>query len=198
MTVISRRAMQAALLGIALIGSGTAPAWSQGAALTGITTVATYSGAARIASVDQGSRTVSLAFADGRTGTYKVGDLVQNLGQVRAGDTIEGSYEERLSFVLSGPNTATPRDREVAAAAGAAQGQLPAGAGARQVVVTWLVVGTNVATNSISLVDPAGGQIRTFQVQTAEGRALLPQVKPGDKLTAVSTELLLIAVVPKR
>jgi len=53
--------------------------------------------------------------ADGRTGSCKVGDAVQNLGQVRVGDTIEGTYEDRRSFALSEPDTATPRDRDLAA-----------------------------------------------------------------------------------
>jgi hypothetical protein len=69
---------------------------------------------------------------------------------------------------------------------------------ARETVTSWTVVRTDVAGNTISLVDPAGGQIRTFDVRTPEGRSQLPRVKPGDKLTAVSTELLLIAVAPKR
>jgi hypothetical protein len=59
-------------------------------------------------------------------------------------------------------------------------------------------VRTDVAANTISLVDPGGGQIRTFDVRTAEGRAQLPRVKAGDKLTAISTELILVAVTSKR
>jgi hypothetical protein len=100
--------------------------------------------------------------------------------------------------VLSGPNTATPRDRDLAAAVGAAPGQAPAGAVARETVLSWTVVRTNVAANTISLVNPAGGQIRTFDVRTPQGRAELPRVKPGDKLTAISAELLVVAVTKKR
>jgi hypothetical protein len=185
------------MLGVAMIASGTAPAWSQAAPITGISTVSTYSGAAKVTAVDTATRMISLAFADGRTGTYKVGSVVQNLGQVSVGDTIEGTYEERLSFVLSGPDTATPRNRDVLAAARAAPGQMPAGAMARETVTNWTVVRTDLAGNTISLVDPAGGQIRTFDVRTPEGRNQLPRVKPGDKLTAVSTELLIIAVARK-
>jgi hypothetical protein len=198
MTFVSRRTMQAMALGVLMVVSGASDGWSQGAPVTGISSVSTYSGTARITAVNPTTRMVSLAFPDGRTASYKVADAVQNLGQVRVGDTIEGIYEERLSFVLSGPNTATPSDREVVAAARAAPGQMPAGAVARQTVVSWTVVRTDVAANTISLVDPGGGQIRTFDVRTAEGRAQLPRVKAGDKLTAISTELILVAVTSKR
>ena len=198
MKIISRKTLWVAALGAALIASGTATAWSQGAPITGISMVSSYSGTARITAVAPATRTVSLAFPDGRTGTYKVGEAVRNLGQVNVGDTIEGTYEERLSFVLSGPNTNTPSDREIAAAARAAPGEAPAGAIGRETVLTWTVVRTDVAGNTISLVNPAGGQIRTFDVRTPEGRAQLPRVKAGDKLTAISNELLVVAVVPKR
>ena len=196
--MLSNKTVRAAALSAVLIVSGAATAWSQGAPIGGISTVSTYSGSARVTAVDPATRMVTLVFADGRTGSYKVGDAVQNLGQVRVGDTIEGAYEDRLSFVLSGPNTATPRDRDLAAVVRAAPGQAPAGAAARETVVSWTVVATDVAANKISLVNPAGGQIRTFEVRTPQGRTELPRVKPGDKLTAISSELLVVAVTPKR
>src|ERR1700749_1981046 len=111
---ISRKA-RAGLFAALLIVSGTATAWSQTAPLGGMSTVSTFSGSAKITAVDQANRTVTLAFADGRTATYKVGPAVQNLAQVSGGDTLDGAYEDRMSFVRAGPNTATPRDREVLA-----------------------------------------------------------------------------------
>jgi hypothetical protein len=194
---ISRKAC-AGLFGALLIVAGTATAWSQTAPLGGMSTVSTYSGSAKITAVDQANRTVTLAFADGRTATYKVGTAVQNLAQVSVGDTLDGAYEDRMSFVLSGPNTATPRDREVLAAVRAAPGQAPAGAIGRDVVTSWTVVSTNVSANTISLVNPAGGQVRTFDVRSPEGRAQLPNVKSGDKLTVISSELVVVAVSGKR
>ena len=80
----------------------------------------------------------------------------------------------------------------------AAPRQAPAGAIAREAVLSWTVVRTDSVANTISLVDPAGGQLRTFDVRTPQGRAELPRVKPGDKLTAISAELLVVAVTPKR
>jgi len=198
MLMLSNKTVGAAALGAVLILSGAATAWSQGAPIGGISSVSTYSGAARVTAIDPATRRVTLVFADGRTGSYKVGDAVQNLDQVRVGDTVDGAYEDRLSFVLSGPNTATPRDRDLSAVVRAAPGQVPAGAAARETVLTWTVVRTDVAANTISLVNPAGGQIRTFNVRTPQGRAELPRVKPGDRLTAISTELLVVAVTPKR
>lgn len=196
--MISHKTVRAVAFGALLTVFGAATAWSQAAPIVGISSVLSYSGSARVTAIDPATRTVALTLADGRTDSYKVGDAVQNLGQVRVGDTIEGTYEDRLSFVLSGPDTATPRDRDLAAAVRAAPGQAPAAAAAREAIVSWTVVSTNVAANTISLVNPAGGQIRTFDVRTPQGRAELPRVKPGDKLTAISAELLVVTVTPKR
>lgn len=202
MTAFSRRTLQTAALGLALMAAGAAPAWSQAAPgsapIVGISTVTSASGSAKITALNQSTRMVTLVFSDGRSGSYKAGDAVQNLAQMNVGDTIEVAYEERQSFVLSGPNARTPRDREVTGSVRTGPGQVPAGAVASQTVLNWIVVSANVAGSTISLVDPAGGQVRTFDVRTAEGRAELPRVKPGDKLTSISTELIIIAVVPKR
>ena len=50
----------------------------------------------------------------------------------------------------------------------------------------------------MSIVNPAGGEVRTYNVATAEGRAQLPRIKPGDKLTAIDSQVLIVAVGPKK
>ena len=56
----------------------------------------------------------------------------------------------------------------------------------------------DTANNKISLVNPGGGEVRTFSVTTPEGRSQLPRVKPGDQLTAVNTQVLIVAITPKK
>ena len=142
-----------------------------GATATRIAMVSSSSGPAKVTAINQALRQVTLAFSDGRSGNYKVASAVQNFGQVNVGDTIDVSYEQRVSFALPGLNAAAPG---------------------------WTVVSANVAANTISVVDPTNGQVRTFDARTAEGRAVLPQVKPGDRLTAFATELVIVAVVSRR
>ncbi len=202
MIVVLRRAATMAAIVIALATSATA--WSQAPAvpgsapITGFQLVTTSSGSARITAIDPATRTVALAFSDGQAGSYRVGDAVQNLAQFKVGDSIDVFYEEWLSFVLSGPNAPTPADRSITGSMVTGPGRAPAGAAANQTVVNWVVVRTDVPGNTIALVNPAGGQVRSFAVKSVAGRAELPRVKPGDKLTAISTELIVMAVVPKR
>jgi hypothetical protein len=58
-------------------------------------------------------------------------------------------------------------------------------------------VGVNPAANTISLVNPAGGEVRTYNVTTQAGREQLPRVKVGDSLTAINTQVLVVSITPK-
>jgi hypothetical protein len=58
-------------------------------------------------------------------------------------------------------------------------------------------VGVNPAGGTISLVNPAGGAVRTYNVTTPAGREQLPRVKAGDSLTAINTQVLVVAITPK-
>jgi hypothetical protein len=149
----------------------------------------------RITAVDTKARLVTVALSDGRTVSGKVSEGVGGLDLVKPGDRVHAVFEETMSFVLSGPNTATPTNRAVAGVAASGPDRMPAGAVGAKSVSSWLVVGTNVADNTISLVEPAGGRVHTFKVRTPEGRAALPRVKPGDKLTVVHTEFVFAGVM---
>src|SRR5262245_55987907 len=129
------------LIGASFAGSMlfTAAASGQGQAIVGISTVTTYSADARITAVDATDRTVSLAFSNGATAVRKVSPSVANFAQARVGDMVSIGFEDRLTFVLSGPNTRTPGDRDLGATAAMTAGQSVAGASASQAVLTWWV-----------------------------------------------------------
>ncbi|WP_300783132.1 hypothetical protein [Enhydrobacter sp.] len=149
----------------------------------------------RITSVDANARLVTVAMSDGRTVSGKVSESVGGLDLVKPGDRVHAVFEETVSFVLSGPNTATPTNRAVAGMAASGPDRMPAGVVGSKSVSSWLVVATSVADNTISLVEPAGGQVHTFTVRTPEGRAALPRVMPGDKLTVVHIEFVFAGVM---
>ena len=193
--MLARRFLIGASLAGSMLVAGTA--FAQDQAIVGMSTVTTYSADARITAVDTANRTVTLAFANGATAVRKVSPTVANFAQTKVGDMVSLAFEDRLTFVLSGPNTKTPRARDtnVAAAAGTATGV--GGVSAGQAIANWWVTGVDPAAGKISLVNPGGGEIRTYNVATAEGRAQLPRVKPGDTLTAINSSVAIIAITPK-
>jgi hypothetical protein len=181
-------------------GAGLAAAGSTLAqqATVGIQTVTTYSADARITAVDPAARTVSLAFTNGATATRNVSQAVADFGARKVGDMVSVGFEDRLTFVLSARNVATPRDRDTSVtAAASATGMGAAGVSASEAIANWWVVGVNPAGGTISLVNPSGGEVRTYNVTTPAGREQLPRVKIGDSLTAINTQVLVASITPK-
>jgi hypothetical protein len=194
--MLTRRILIAASMAGSMLAAGSA--FAQGQPIVGISTVTTYSADARITAVDTNARTVSLAFTNGATAVRQVSPSVANFAQTKVGDNVSLAFEDRLTFVLSGPNTQTPRDRDttVTVAAGGG-GTGVAGASAGQAVANWWVTGVNPSAGTISLINPGGGEVRTYNVSTPEGRAQLPRVKPGDSVTAINSSVAVIAITPK-
>ena len=170
------------VIGATLAGSMlfAATAFAQGQPIVGISTVTTYSADARITAVDPANRTVSLAFSNGATAVRKVSPAVANFAQAKVGDNgvdwLRG--QAHLRAVGSQYQDAAAIAISVTVAAGT--GTSAAGASAGQAVASWWVTAVNPAASTISLVNPAGGEVRTFNVTTPEGRAQLPRVKTGD------------------
>ncbi len=187
------------LLAVALAGSVAAAgsALAQTKPIVGISTVTTYYADARITAVDPTARTVTFAYANGAVATRKVSPSLTNFNASKVGDMVSVGFEDRLTFVLSGPNAKTPRDRDMSVTAAASAGQSAAGVSDDQAVANWWVVGVDPAAGKISVVNPAGGPVRTYSVTTPAGREQLSRVKTGDYLTAVDTDVLVVSIAPK-
>ncbi|MGE5441757.1 MAG: hypothetical protein ACM3Q0_01675 [Bacteroidota bacterium] len=144
------------------------------------------------------TRTLTLVGPQGETKTLKVGEQVQNLAQVKPGDTVVARYYESIAYVLAPPGTKLPDDILAVAGARAAPGEMPAGGVASKIVVTGLVVGVNPVSHTISLVDPAGGEIRTIAVTDPQAQEMMKMITVGDTITAYVTEAVVAAVEPAR
>ncbi|MBX9946608.1 MAG: hypothetical protein K2Y40_21215 [Reyranella sp.] len=189
---------------VALAGSFLAAgsAFAQGAAgttpIVGISTVTNYSVDGRVTAIDPATRNVTLTTPNGSTVSRKVSPDITNLGVVKVGDDVFVGYEEKFTFVLSGPNARPPRDRDNSVVVGTAGPKAEAGVALNQLVANWWVVGVDPAAGRISLVNPAGGEVRTFGVSAAEARAQLPRIKNGDYLTAIDSTILVVSILPKK
>jgi hypothetical protein len=170
---------------------------AQDQAIVGIQTVTTYSADVRITAVDANARTVTVTYPDGAVRTHTVSPAVANFGAARIGDMVTVAFEDRLSFVLPDRKTPTPSNRDVSVVGAASAGQNVAGVSASHAVGTWWVVGVNPAANTITLVNPASGPVRTYNVMTQAGRDQLSRVTVGDSLTAINSQVLAVSITPK-
>jgi VCBS repeat-containing protein len=194
--MLSRRSLTAvALAGSALAGGH---AYAQDQATVGIQTTTHYSIVGRIAAVDTNARTLTITSADGTNRMLNVSPMAANITSTKIGDNVEVAIEDTRTFVLSSPGVQTPAPGAASAAAAVETSQGGA-AGARisKSIGNWVVVGVNPAGNTITLVNPGGGEVRTYDVTTDAGRQQLPRVKQGDSLTELNSRLVVAAITPK-
>jgi VCBS repeat-containing protein len=193
--MLSRRSLiVVALAGSALAGGN---AFAQGQATVGIQTTTHYTIAGRIAAVDTNARTLTITSADGTQRMLNVSPMAANITSTKVGDNVEVAIEDTRTFVLSSPGVQTPAPGAASAAGAVETSQGVAGARASMSIGNWTVVSVNPAGNTITLVNPGGGEVRTYDVTTDAGRQQLPRVKQGDSLTQINSRLVVASITPK-
>ena len=187
-------AIAAAVLAAAL-GAAATPALALPTGMTaGIGNSQTVTAKVTVKSIDLATRHLTVVGANGETFTMKVPAAVQNLPQVKVGDTITATYTREIVFAISPANSPLPADTETTVAARAAKGEVPAAVVANHVVVTGAVVGIDMDDHTLELVDPQGGQVHTVKVTDPQRQAAMAQLKVGDTISIYVTESLLVAV----
>ena len=193
--MLSRRSLTAvALAGSALAGGH---AYAQDQATVGIQTTTHYSIVGRIAAVDTNARTLTITSADGTNRMLNVSPMAANITSTKVGDNVEVGVEDTRTFVLSSPGVQTPAPGAASVAGAVETSQGVAGARASMSIGNWTVVSVNPAGNTITLVNPGGGEVRTYDVTTDAGRQQLPRVKQGDSLTELNSRLVVASITPK-
>jgi hypothetical protein len=193
--MLSRRS----LIVVALAGSALAGghAYAQDQATVGIQTTTHYSIDGRIAAVDTNARTLTLTSADGTKRMLNVSPMAANIASTKVGDNVEVAIEDTRTFVLSSPGVQTPAPGAASVAGAVETSQGVAGARISKSIGNWVVVGINPAGNTITLVNPGGGEVRTYDVTTDAGRQQLPRVKQGDSLTELNSRLVVASITTK-
>ena len=193
--MLSRRSLIVVTLAGSALNSGHA--FAQGQATVGIQTTTHYSIVGRIAAVDTNARTLTITSADGTNRMLNVSPMAANITSTKVGDNVEVAVEDTRTFVLSSPGVKTPAPDAASAAIAVETSQGVAGARVSQSIGNWTVVSVNPAGNTITLVNPGGGEVRTYDVTTDAGRQQLPRVKQGDSLTELNSRLVVAAITPK-
>jgi hypothetical protein len=59
------------------------------------------------------------------------------------------------------------------------------------------VTAVNPAGNTITLVSPNSGPVRTYNVTNPASQQQLSRVKPGDSLTDINSRVAVVSITPK-
>ena len=185
----------AAFVGLVLAMPLAAPVLSTPAMAQAVGSAQMKTARATVSAIDFGRRDLTLIGAvPGNPIVVHCGDEVRNFDKIKVGDTVTARYYSSLLLVLTKPGAKTPDNSAAVAADRAAKGQLPSGAVATREQVTGLVVGVDTTANTISLVNPSGGAVLTFDVTDPERQAELKKVKVGDNITAISTKAFAVGI----
>lgn len=166
-------------------------------ATVGIQTTTHYSLEGSITAVDVNAHTVTIASADGTTRMLAVSPLASNISSTKIGDSVVLDVEDTRTFVLSRPGVQTPTAGSASAAIAVEGSQGATGTRLSGSISNWLIVGVDPAANTITLVNPGGGEVRTYSVTTDVGRLQLPRVQRGDSLTEINRRLVVASIRAK-
>jgi hypothetical protein len=152
---------------------------------------------AKITAIDPSTRAVTLKGASGNSLTVIAGPLVR-LDLLQVGQTVNAKYYRSVAFFVSPPQggKGVPISDNQFRQVTMQPAQAPGGVALRMVKVSGTVVGIDLSSNSVSVVNPSGGQVYTIDVTDPSRIALLPSLKVGDTINAVVSETLAVSITP--
>jgi hypothetical protein len=147
---------------------------------------------AKVESVNQAKREVTLKGPLGNVVTFVVDGRVQRLKEVKVGDEVTAEYYVSLAGELRAPTEDEKKTPLTVLEGGARapKGTSPAAGGLRAFKVVATVIGLDLPTQSVTLEGPLGnsGSIRAGNVEN------LKQLRLGDTVVVTYTEALAISL----
>jgi hypothetical protein len=152
---------------------------------------------AKITAIDPSTRGVTLKGASGNSVTVTAGPLVR-LDLLQVGQTVNAKYYRSVAFVVNPPQggNGVPVSEAQFSQVTMQPMQAPGGVAIRMVKISGTVVGVDLSSNSISVVNPSGGQVYTIDVTDPARAAMLPSLHVGDTINAVVSQELAVSITP--
>ena len=147
-----------------------------------------------VEAVDVANRHITLKDEHGNTGVYEVGDQVQRLAEIKAGDTIHADYTVGAVAELREP-TAEEKSApltEVTGAERAPSDQPPAAGIGRAVRAVASIEALDPASQSATVKGPEGGLVTVH----VEDPTVFQGLKVGQPVVVTFAEKLVLAVQP--
>jgi hypothetical protein len=152
---------------------------------------------AKITAINPATREVKLVGPAGNALTVTAGPLVR-LNLLKVGQTVNAQYYRSVAFNVSSPTggNGVPVSNDQVAQVIAQPAQAPGGIAIRVIKISGTVVGIDLSSHTISVVNPSGGGVYTIDVVDPARIAALPSLNVGDTITAVISEVVAISIQP--
>src|SRR5262249_17987653 len=158
--------------------------------LTGTLGTNVITATARVHSIDQKTRMVTLERPDKSRIRFRADESVRNLEQVKVGDEVTVSYYESLAYAVFKPGDTQPGTVVAEEARRAQLGEKPGGAVARVTTVTATITAIDKTAQTVTL-RPADGEGFTVKARHPEN---LDRVAAGDQVDIPYSEALAVSV----
>lgn len=145
---------------------------------------------ATVEAIDQSTRMVTLKGSKGDSFTFKAGEEVRNLAQVKVGDEVKFGYYESLAVRVLKEGEAFPPSGESSAMTRAKAGEKPAGAVGTETTVNATITAIDKKAKTATLKGENGKSV-TVTPRVPEN---LDKVKVGDRLVITYTEAVAVKV----
>ncbi len=146
---------------------------------------------ATVQKIDVATRMVTLKGPEGNTVTFKAGDAVKNLDQVKAGDRVTAKYMESVAVFVR--KTSDPASAgELDAVGVAPKGEKPGLVMVQTDEITAKVQAVDLKKRTIKLTGPEG---KTKTIKVGQNVRRLGEIKKGDDVTLRVTQAFAIDVM---
>ena len=135
---------------------------------------------ASIASLNKTTRVLRLVGPTGDSVTMVAGPAIR-LGLLKVGDRVNAKFFRSVAFALNGPQdgVSVPVSNDQFAQLSAQPVQAPGGVVLRLIKISGTVVGIDLSSHSLNVVNPSGGRVYTLDVTNPARIALLSSLKVG-------------------
>jgi len=147
---------------------------------------------ATVEAIDQTTRMVTLKGPKGNSVTFKAGEEVRNLAQVKVGDEVKFAYYESVAVRVLKAGEAFPAAGESSAMSRAKPGDKPAGVVAKEVTVGATITAIDKKAKTATLKGENGKSVTVTPLRPEK----LDEVKVGDRLVITYTEAVAVKVEP--
>jgi len=144
----------------------------------------------KIESVDPEGRTMAFTLADGQLVILPVSDSVSNLASIDDGATVNVTYNEVVTLLnlrQKGPGSKEARRDSM---------NPPSQTDIESGRFTLTIVGIDLPSNTVSVIDGRGGVVHTYRANTPIKQAGLKTLKVGDVVIGLTTPLMVTAISP--
>jgi len=145
---------------------------------------------ATVEAIDQKTRMVTLKGPQGNTLTFKAGDQVRNLAQVKVGDLVKFAYYDSVAVRVLKKGEAFPAQSESEAMARAKKGAMPGGVVGNQTSVNATITAIDKKAKTATLKGEDGNSVTVTPLFPKN----LDKVKVGDRMVLTFTEAVAISV----